>query len=105
MAGEEPDDPPEYETIQKVGVDGNVVGEIRIKPKALLSDIEEEVFFTYLAVVVGSVVQDGEGDTRMLEKYDPEVQFWPDDAEDDEPSWSSPRNLSETQFLDEYENL
>jgi hypothetical protein len=107
MAGEDPQDPPEYETYQKVAVNGNIVGEIRVKPDALLSDIEDAAFTAILAAQFGDIAQDDEGedDTEILKKYDPEIQIWPKDQDDDEQSWTSSRNLSETQFLDVYEDL
>lgn len=41
----------------------------------------------------------------MLEKYDPEIQIWTENEDDDESSWSDPQDFSETHFLDVYENL
>jgi hypothetical protein len=106
MPGEDPDDPPEYETFQKVAVNGNVVGEIRVKPDALLSDIEDAAFTTILAAQFGEIAQEDDGgDSETLEKYDPEIQIWTENEDDDESSWSAPRNLSETHFLDVYEDL
>lgn len=105
MTGEDPNEPPEYETVQKVAVNGNVVGELRVKPDALLSDIEDEAFTTILAAQFAEVAQDDDGVAEMLEEYDPEIQIWTEGEDDDEPSWTSPRDLSETQFLEVYENI
>ncbi|MFB6110090.1 MAG: hypothetical protein ABEJ60_04360 [Halodesulfurarchaeum sp.] len=105
MADEEPDAPSEYEPFQKVAVNGNVVGELRVKPGALLSDIEDEAMSAIVTAQFAEVARDGEIDIEMLKKYDPEIQIWMDREGDDEPSWSSARNISETRFLEVCEDL
>jgi hypothetical protein len=105
MEDETPSEAEELDTAQKIAVNGSVVGEIKIKPDALLSDIEDEVFAVVLAAQFGGVAQDGEKETELLKEYDPEVQIWADNEDEDEPSWSPSVKISETEFLDVYENL
>jgi len=105
MENETPSEAKELDTVQKIAVNGSVVGEIKVKPDALLSDIEDEAFAVMLAAQFGGVAQDGEKETELLDEYDPEVQMWAKGEDEDEPSWSSPVNISETEFLDVYENL
>ena len=107
MADESPDEPSEFETVQKIAVNGKVVSEVRMKPGALVSDVEEETFSAVLtAQFVEAAQEDGGEALEMLEKYDPEIQIWAEEMGDgDEPAWSSPRKLSKTQFLDVCEEL
>jgi hypothetical protein len=108
MSGEDPEDPPEFDTAQKIAVNGTVVAELRTKPEVLMSGIEDEALGVILSAQFGSPAQEDEEDeedTEALKKYDPEIQIWGEGEDEDEPSWTPPANLSETHFLDVYETL
>lgn len=106
MADEVPEESEEYETIQKFAVDGEVVTKLQMKPAPLTTDIEDEAASVALTVLLSALQEDEtEEVVELLETYDPEVQLWAADEEEDEPSWKPAAPISETELLDEYKQL
>ena len=108
MADEVPEESEEYEIVQKIAVNGEVIGKLQMKPDPLTTEVEDKAASVALATLLGTLQKheaEDEEVVELLETYDPEVQVWAADTNEDEPSWKPAAPISETELLDEYKQL
>jgi len=102
----EPKELDQYEVSFAIAVNGEVVGELRTKPGPLLSQIEDEVMGAVLESTFSSsdTLDSSEDpeittDTELLEEYNPEVQVFFGETDEDEAEWTDSIPITDTGFM------